>query len=252
MLLVVLLVVCPVLAQAQDQMVTYVAENYREQQSESGFKNRIYHALQVDSRSGSKLLILTGDDYDYRSWLREYLATRDQLLLVIPDGDDELFRKSKAYALDVTLVHPVFGERWKAPDPGLTVTPPFKGQKHVLVADPDPKRRELVSMIVTHMGYPVSATGSVEEALKLFRMQPDKYRMVIADAFLPGVSGVDLVRRVIVDSPGMPVILASGYNNKLEQQVLVEAFAGSDNVRVVPLVLRELSQNINRLLNRNV
>ena len=76
-----------------------------------GATYKTYHTLQVNSEIGSRLILLTGDDFEYRIWLREYLARHNQLILRIPDDADGLFRTSKLFELDVNAVHPVTGKK---------------------------------------------------------------------------------------------------------------------------------------------
>ena len=124
--------------------------------------------------------------------------------------------------------------------------PPFTGDKQVLVVDADQRRRELVEMVVKDLGYPVVSTDNGEEALKMFTLQPDRFCMVIADSRLEGLSGPEMVTRLIKASPDLPVIFGTGYKRNLKE--LSRAFKNSNKVIVTQALLRELSQNIHELL----
>lgn len=94
---------CP----AGDFIVEYVKENYRETRLPKSYNPLIYHSIQVTSSAGPKLLILTGDDYNYRKWLRQYIAQGKQFVAQIPDDRDDLFISSYAFELDAKDLHPL-------------------------------------------------------------------------------------------------------------------------------------------------
>ena len=91
---------------ARDFIVEFIEENYKETQSSFSYFPVIYHSLQVQSKAGPKMLILKGDDYHYRRWLRQYIAQGKQFIAKVPDDQNDLFIKSSAFEIDVTLVHP--------------------------------------------------------------------------------------------------------------------------------------------------
>jgi len=244
----VILTVFAVQSQARDYMVGFVSEYYREQAADTGFKKRVYHTLQVNSDLGSRLLILTGNDFEYRTWLREYLSSSKRLIAKVPDTDDDYFRIARAYEIDVTRLHPINEQRWAPDEIGAGPGPAFKGVQHVLVVDSNEKRRGLIDLIVRDLGYPVTVSGNGTDALLMFRMQPDKFRMVIADSTLAGINGVQLVKNLIKTEPQLPVILGTGYGDKGTEDSALNLFAGSDSVIVKPVVLRELSKTILSLL----
>ena len=54
---------------ARDFIVEFVEENYKETQAQFSYTPLIYHSIQVNSITGPKILILTGDNYLYRKCL---------------------------------------------------------------------------------------------------------------------------------------------------------------------------------------
>lgn len=236
---------------ARDHMVSFVGELYRQEQVQTGPGIKKYHALQVDHRTGSKLLVLTGEDDGYRNWLRQYLASHDRLVIKVPDEKDDAFRRSMVFEIDVTDVHPVFGDKWHLPDANAGVMESFKGQKHILIVDGNDQRRKLMELVVKNSGYPVSVSDNGSEALQLFRLQPDKFSMVIADAGIEGLEGADLVRQIRAVEPDLPVILGTGYRNRVEKKISAE-LSGLDRLVVTPLLLQELPRKISRLLGDSV
>lgn len=233
-------------AWAKDYMVTYMGEMYKEMPGEINRQPMFYHALQVDTQNGSRLLILTGGDSVYRNWLRQYMAHENNLIVQVPDSDDDQFMHSRVFEVDVTAVHPVWGDIWQEKVEGLGPIPPFLGDKHILVVDPDNRRRELVEMVVKNLGYPVTVTENGEDALAMFTRQPDKFRMVITDSQPEELAGLEMVTSLIKVTPDLPVIFGTGYKRNIKD--LSRAFNGSDKVIVTQLLLSELAKNIHRLL----
>lgn len=251
-LLLIILFFCltSVLSHARDYTIKVNTEYYREQPADSEHNKIIYHAFQVDSAFGSKLLILTGDNDKYRIWLREYLVNYKKFIVKIPDSEDNAFRIAKVFKINITHVHPIDADRWEENESGQGFMPVFKGIKHILIVDSNAKRRKLQEMIVKNLGYPVTVADNGVDALKMFKMQPDKFSLVITENMLPGMNGVQLVRHMIKEKPEMPVILGTGYNKGTSGTDFSKAFEGSNRVVVKSVILRELSKSILNLLGR--
>ena len=92
---------------AGDFIVEYVKENYRETRMPASYSPVIYHSVQVSTKAGPKLLVLKGDAYHYRTWLRHYIAQGKQFIARVPDDRDDLFISSQVFEIDVTDLHPV-------------------------------------------------------------------------------------------------------------------------------------------------
>lgn len=78
----------------------------------------------------------------------------------------------------------------------------------ILLIDDEPHNREALALLLTGTGYQVDAVGTGEEALKVLQQTP--YAVVITDLFLPGVSGIDILKRIKTDYPYTNVILITG------------------------------------------
>ncbi len=237
---------------ARDYMVDFVSENYREQAANEGNSRQVFHTIQVNTELGSRLLILNGEDFQYRNWLRSYLSCTDRLIIRVPDADDDAFRVSRAYEIDVTRIYPIDGDQWQAPGIGVAPRPAFAGKRHVLVVDANEKRRRLIDLIVRDLGYPVTVCANGMDALLMFRMQPDKFCMVIADSTLPGIDGTRFVKNLIHTTPELPVILGTTYGDETMEAKAVQSFAGSDSVAIKSVVLQELPKTILTLLKERV
>jgi DNA-binding NtrC family response regulator len=78
----------------------------------------------------------------------------------------------------------------------------------ILLIDDEPRNREALSLLLGKAGYQVQTAASGEEALEILAETP--YAVIITDLFLPGVSGIDILKTVKTDYPYSNVILITG------------------------------------------
>jgi len=80
---------------------------------------------------------------------------------------------------------------------------------HVLVVDDEGAIRYSVSKTLQRIGYQVEEAASGEEALEMIARS--EYEVILTDIRMPGLSGVDLLKRIKDISPVAIVILMTGY-----------------------------------------
>ncbi|HET6150703.1 MAG TPA: response regulator [Polyangia bacterium] len=74
--------------------------------------------------------------------------------------------------------------------------------------DDDPDACEAISGLLDQSGYAVEAAPDPAHALaRLAEVHPD---LVVSDLQMPGMSGLELIRRIQARQPGTPVILVTG------------------------------------------
>ncbi len=84
----------------------------------------------------------------------------------------------------------------------------MKTLSQILLIDDEAHNREALSLLLTHTGYQVETAVTGEEALQILEKTP--FEVVITDLFLPGVSGIDILKSVKEHSPYTNVILITG------------------------------------------
>ena len=115
----------------------------------------------------------------------------------------------------------------REPSPaGVCPPAPAPGNRRVLLADDEPDLREtLAEMLHDWFGYEVDEASDGEEALALFQGQPEVYDLVLLDATMPRLGGVEAFRAMRAIRPGLPGILASGYAEEdARQQAQAQGF----------------------------
>ena len=91
------------------------------------------------------------------------------------------------------------------------------GQMHILVVEDNPDLCQLVCELLDSFGHATTAAGSAEQALQ--RIVDADFDVLLTDVRLPGMSGIDLARRLIAEKPKLQVIFASGYGAGLTANV---------------------------------
>ena len=90
-----------------------------------------------------------------------------------------------------------------------------RGSGHVLLVEDQDMLREHVVNLLEHLGYTVTSSGTVAEAVTVLASNL-AIDLVLTDIVLPGgESGLDLARKVCDLRPGVPVAFTSGYSESL-------------------------------------
>ncbi|HUR21600.1 MAG TPA: response regulator [Vicinamibacterales bacterium] len=82
----------------------------------------------------------------------------------------------------------------------------------VLLAEDDDTLRWTLKTTLTRMGFSVLDAKHGVEAMELFRRHSDTIRLVVCDLTMPHLDGWETLAALRRLSPGMPVILTSGYD----------------------------------------
>jgi len=126
-----------------------------------------------------------------------------------------------------------------------TVVP--TGSESILLVDDDEALAGAGQQILERLGYKVDVRTSPVEALKAFRAQPEKYDLVITDKTMPDMTGQQFARELIGIRGDIPVILCTGYSEKVEEE---EARAsGIRECLKKPLMKQDIARTIRKVLD---
>ena len=92
------------------------------------------------------------------------------------------------------------------------------GGEHILYVDDEEMLREMGSHMLKRLGYRVTARGNSLEALVCFQNDPRSFDLVITDQTMPGMTGIDLARRLLQLRPELPIILCTGFSNLVSKE----------------------------------
>jgi CheY-like chemotaxis protein len=92
----------------------------------------------------------------------------------------------------------------------------------VLVVDDEPEIRKLVTAMLARNGYRVLSADSGENALRLFKSNPDT-DLLLTDVVSPGMSGPMIADQISALKPDIKVLFMSGYDGtQVVQRYVVE------------------------------
>ena len=115
---------------------------------------------------------------------------------------------------------------------------------HILLIDDDNSLREVVQFILTDAGHEVLAAADGVEGLALLAREPD---LVITDIRMPGMDGMEVLRRVRETSAAPPVIMLTAHGT-VEQAV--EAMQlGAFTYLLKPFAREELKLTVEKALH---
>ncbi len=117
----------------------------------------------------------------------------------------------------------------------------------VLVVDDDPAVRGLVVAALRTEGYRTIQAGSGEEALRAMRDADGAIQLLLTDATMPGMSGIELAARILGERPNLPVIIMSGYT---ADTLNLSGLRGAVSICQKPFTPNELRQRIRQALGR--
>ncbi|MEW5746430.1 MAG: sigma-54 dependent transcriptional regulator [Nitrospirota bacterium] len=119
--------------------------------------------------------------------------------------------------------------------------------ERILIVEDEEALGASLKRVFTREGYAVDTAGSAEVALKLF--DEGRYDLVITDIILPGINGIELLRKVRDRVPGQAVIVMTAYASL---ETAVEALrAGAYDYVVKPVIHEEIKQIVRNALNQN-
>ena len=122
------------------------------------------------------------------------------------------------------------------------------GKEKILFVDDEKAIVSLGEAMLGRLGYEVTARSSSLEALEEFRADPEKFDLIISDYTMPKMTGVQLARKLIAIRSDIPIILTSGFNDKVTPENFHEF--GIHEYIVKPFTSSCLGNAIRRVLDK--
>jgi CheY-like chemotaxis protein len=131
----------------------------------------------------------------------------------------------------------------EAPGPGALLPVSPAGRARILIVDDDDDVRHAAAEMVEEAGYELATARDGVAALDA--LERGQFELIITDIVMPGMSGVELARRIRERHPHMPVIFASGYAD-------LQRFDGEladERILKKPYRIAEVAAEIHAVLN---
>ena len=131
----------------------------------------------------------------------------------------------------------------------VPATATARGHETVLVVDDEPGLRTLARTGLQQRGFDVVAVESGEQALEILRSGEPHVDAMLLDLTLPGISGERVLREVRKLTPGLPVVIASGYATVESQSSWMAA--GAMSFVAKPYRIQQIAQKLREALDRH-
>ena len=121
-------------------------------------------------------------------------------------------------------------------------------QPKVLVVEDEPAQREVLAYNLEAEGFDVAKAGNGDDALLL--VDEDTPDIIVLDWMLPGVSGIEICRRLKTrrDTRAVPIIMLSARSEEVDRVRGLET--GADDYVVKPFSVVELMARVRAQLRR--
>ncbi len=150
-----------------------------------------------------------------------------------------------------TAFHVIFPKKNKisAQDKPAAVDAPGRqeGTERILFIDDEPALIDIGKEILSTLGYDVTPCTASDEALDLFKANPEHFDLVITDLTMPKMTGDLLAQELMRMRPEIPVILFTGYSDLVSRERFNKL--GIRDCLMKPLTRKDLAESIRRVLD---
>lgn len=134
-------------------------------------------------------------------------------------------------------------------EPEISMEEPLKkGHECILFVDDETIIADMGKKMLTRLGYTVDIETSSLRALELFGNQPDRYDLVMTDMTMPKMTGDKLAREILAIRPDIPVILCTGYNERISEEKAREI--GIRELAMKPMSMHIIADTLRKILDR--
>lgn len=140
---------------------------------------------------------------------------------------------------------PALEERMLSPAASVPDLP--GGNERILVVDDEEAMADLGARILRQLGYQATAVTNSRQAWDLFCSKPDDFDLVMTDYTMPDLTGADLSAKIHDIRPHMPVILLTGFSEKVTEETAGEL--GISAFAMKPLEMSQLAELVRCVLD---
>jgi len=130
---------------------------------------------------------------------------------------------------------------------GVKMPPLPMGTEHVLVVDDEEDILTTSRMMLAHLGYTVSVSKDPAAMLDNIKKGTFACDLVVTDQTMPHLTGLELIRELHQVKPDLPVILCTGYSDRVNEESVKDV--GGVGLLMKPADLRDLALMIRGALD---
>ncbi|HUT69519.1 MAG TPA: PAS domain S-box protein [Desulfatiglandales bacterium] len=128
-----------------------------------------------------------------------------------------------------------------------TVQPFPTGHECVLFVDDEQDLVQIAAQMLSHLGYEVTTRMSSNEALELFRVNPERFDLVITDMTMPNMTGDTLSKELMKIRRDIPIILCTGFSERISEEKAKAI--GIKEFVMKPLAMGDLAKRVRKVLD---
>ena len=121
-----------------------------------------------------------------------------------------------------------------------------RGSERILLVDDESNVMEMATRILERLGYKVTSQTDSASALEIFWSNPDEFDLLITDYTMPKLTGLDFAREARLIRPDMPILLCTGFSEKITSERMKELGMG---LLMKPYGMREISEEVRKILD---
>jgi len=121
------------------------------------------------------------------------------------------------------------------------------GTEKLLLVDDELSLAEMAKDALEKFGYDVTIFSSSIDAFNHFRINSKKYSLVISDTTMPEMTGDELVRKIRLIRPEIPVILCTGFSEHIDDKKASQM--GINALLYKPISAEDMVSTIRRVLD---
>lgn len=144
------------------------------------------------------------------------------------------------------LYFPIIGDQKSETTPSTENEIP-RGNEWILLVDDNEALAKLSDRMLSGLGYRVTTMTNSIEALEYFTDNPNDIDLIISDQTMPGLTGKELIRKLLKIRPSLPCVLCTGYSSKLSPDELSELNLKAFLMK--PFEKAQLAQTIRKALD---
>ena len=117
-------------------------------------------------------------------------------------------------------------------------------KNRILCTEDDRDSREMLVAMLQSSGYEVVCANDAEQAYVL--INAEQFDLLLLDNWMPGITGVELVRRIRAAGKATPILFYSGAAAAADMQEALDA--GAQGYLTKPIGIGDLVSEIERLI----
>ena len=121
-----------------------------------------------------------------------------------------------------------------------------RGNERILLVDDEDMIASSMEKILSRFGYRVRPYTNSSNALSAFIANPNDFDLMITDMTMPGMDGLELIQKTKSVKANFPVIMLSGYNNRITEDIIQQS--GINAMLLKPVEIEKLIKTVRQVL----